>query len=378
LADGKTILPKQWFDGHLLKNDATELYEIQTHEAKEKYDLKDFTFIIPVSFDHPDRLANLKYVKRFLNTYFDTNIIVGEINTRLMGADVHFDFNRKFWRTKALNELTRMSITKYVVNYDCDVFFSPFQLCETAVMLRSGYDVVYPYSGEFAGIPRDFFDKVNSSTSLDFVYSKKWRLQGNHCTHSVGGAVAYDKEAFFKVGGENERFVSYNPEDQERFWRFNLLGLKVGRVNGCLYHLDHWRGENSGIRTKDSREGHAYWDSIKNFNKTQLLAHLGLLPKPIEKAKELFAIFGNKTIPMINELKKETGNHDFWDSVKNALAAISMLLIFAGCQPAKVIVAKHSYVNHKQESGKIWLLCEKCGKWERMQDITFINSYDPK
>jgi hypothetical protein len=82
--------------------------------------------------------------------------------------------------------------------------------------------------------------------------------------------------AFLKAGGENENFVSYAPEDQDRFWRFNLLGMHVSRVPGALYHLDHYRGPDSTMNNPDSRASHVYWDRIKNYNKEQIIEHLKL------------------------------------------------------------------------------------------------------
>jgi hypothetical protein len=62
---------------------------------------------------------------------------------------------------------------------------------------------------------------------------------------SVGGAVFYKKNSFLSGGLENENFISYAPEDQERYYRFGKLGYKIQRIKGCLYHIDHYVGVNS-------------------------------------------------------------------------------------------------------------------------------------
>jgi hypothetical protein len=38
---------------------------------------------------------------------------------------------------------------------------------------------------------------------------------------------------------ENEFFVGWGPEDKERYFRFNILGYKIYRVNGDIFHLKH-------------------------------------------------------------------------------------------------------------------------------------------
>ena len=278
LSDGFIIRPAEWFAGPLAQQcSIVDLFpDHWAFPRIAKCYLHDVTFIIPVSYDHPDRVENLHFIKDYLNAHFYTNIITGEINTNQMGADMHFDYGGKFHRTKALNEMTRAAKTRYVVNLDADVIVPPFQILEMVIKLRAGADVVYPYDGTFAGIERRFFPQVKADLNLSALRGEKWRGFGVHAFTSVGGVVGYNKESFLKAGGENENFVSYCPEDQERYWRFNLLGLKVTRVPGALYHLDHWRGANSGMRNPDSIAGHKYWEQIKHFTKDELIKHLSL------------------------------------------------------------------------------------------------------
>jgi hypothetical protein len=69
--------------------------------------------------------------------------------------------------------------------------------------------------------------------------------------NSVGGAVGFNKEAFIRVGMENENYFSHAPEDQDRAIRFKMLG-KFARVNSSLYHLDHWCGKDSKHNKHDN------------------------------------------------------------------------------------------------------------------------------
>ena len=49
------------------------------------------------------------------------------------------------------------------------------------------------------------------------------------------------RTAFFEAGMENEHFRAWGLEDDERVVRFTHLGLKVERVSGPLFHLEHPR-----------------------------------------------------------------------------------------------------------------------------------------
>lgn len=278
LSAGFVVRPDGWFAGKLAQqcSTATLFPDYWAFPRIAKCYLHDVTFIIPVSFDHQDRIDNLTLVKDYLNAHFYTNILTGEINTNQMGCDMQFYYGGKFHRTKALNELTKAAKTRYVVNLDADVIVPPFQILEMVNRLRNGADICYPYDGTFAGVDRRYFPQVKADLNLSALRGDKWRGFGLAAFASVGGVVGYNKEAFLNAGGENEKFVSYCPEDAERFWRFNLLDLKVLRVTGALYHLDHYRGVNSTMRNPDSVAGHKYWNEIKNFTKEELINHLQL------------------------------------------------------------------------------------------------------
>lgn len=273
LSGGQVTYPPMWFSGELAQRCSTrDLFPARwTMGTAAKADLSDVTFVIPVSYDHPDRAANLATVKDYLNENFDTNIIVGEINTNFMNADVYFNYGGKFHRTKAINEMTRMAITPYVVNYDADVIVPPFQLLEMANLLRKGVDIAYPYDGTFYWMSKE--DRQHCNGDLFGLVGKRFRSVGATATDkdSYGGAVGYNVDAFFAVGGENELMVSYGAEDQERWFRFNNMGLDVWRVPGAIYHIDHYRGKDSSFNHADGRRNMQLWDGIRKMSATELL-----------------------------------------------------------------------------------------------------------
>jgi hypothetical protein len=239
-----------------------------------KTNLLDTTFIIPVSYDHPDRMENLNLVRDYINHHFDTNIIVGEIRTNQMNADVLFPYSC-FHRTKALNYMTMMAKTPYVVNWDADVLVEPHQIELMIRFLRTGWHVCYPYDGRFLLVPRSYIRPIQDTMTLwPLQYVNLPSMGATSATGpSYGGAVGYSKEAFIRAGGENENFVSMGAEDQERWRRFSLL-LKVARVDGPLYHINHHRGVNSTFKHEHGRANQLYWDKLCRMNDEQFIDHI--------------------------------------------------------------------------------------------------------
>jgi len=237
-----------------------------------KTNLLDTTFIIPVTIEHTDRMENVMMVTKFLNLHFDTNILIGEVNTDSIVDAVHYDMPT-FHRTKVINDLTRLVKTPYVINWDADVLVQPSQIAAMVEMLRAGVDVVYPYDGTFYMVDRKHKPtNLNTLDSLAICPRQRVGARGYN-DDSFGGAVGYNVESFWKAGGENENLVNYGHDDQERWRRFNLL-LKVSRVPGPLYHINHHRGVNSTFKHENGRANQIYWDKLCRMNDEQFIEHI--------------------------------------------------------------------------------------------------------
>jgi hypothetical protein len=275
LGNGTTIRPNCLFDGELLKNDIKDFYPetwiSQDHE--KKIDLSDVTFIIPVKYDHPHREENLLLNILHLQKYFNTNIIVGEIGKHFEWLGKHVNYTQfdmdKFHRTKMLNEMTLMANTKYVVNWDADIFISPIQIWQAVDMLRSGTDFVYPYDGRFARVPRSERTTIAKYLDVGMLKSNYTGMNKGDMV-SVGGAIAYNKQSFINAGGENENFISYGAEDLERYYRFKTLGYEVERVKGALYHLDHFITIDSSNKHDDFDGNKKEYAKVTAMDKGQL------------------------------------------------------------------------------------------------------------
>lgn len=206
--------------------------------------LKDITFTIPVTHDHKDRKRNLDIVMKFLD-YFNANIIIGENKTNEFhyGHVRYMKFNYEhFHRTKMLNEMAKKVQTPYLANWDADVVVKRHQLIEAIERLRNGAGMVYPYEYGFRRVPPH---KIINSYPY---FNPGGRLQGTKENPVCGGAVLWNVDEFFRIGGENEEFISFGHEDKERYERAKRMGVRIERVAGEIYHFEHWRGPDSSTK----------------------------------------------------------------------------------------------------------------------------------
>jgi hypothetical protein len=271
----RVIRPRHVFDGPqkaLSEHDYwPDRWEMLDHGAA-RLNLSDVTFTIPIYIDHPHRRQNVELNVCMLQRTLDTHIIIGEQGKRAMEsmsrhATYHFfQGMRHFHRTKMLNDMARMATTPFVVNWDADVFVPPLQLWLAVDLLRKGHDMVYPYDGRFARVPRaPWFPQFQKALDLGIFGDTEFKGKGGRPlpTTSVGGAIMFNRESFFAGGGENEYMISFGPEDWERNYRFNALGYTVSRVGGSLYHLDHFCGPDSSTRNPFFKANHAELDRLR-------------------------------------------------------------------------------------------------------------------
>ena len=247
-----------------------------------KLDLKDVTFTIPVFFDHPDRKQNLDLSLCLLQRSFDTNIIVMENNGNkfeYISKWVRYEKSehKVFHRTKMLNDMCNIADAPIVSNYDCDVIIPPMQIWLSVESIRNGTDISYPYDGRFARVPRiQWFKQLELRLDIGIVQNNQFK--GKYGTpmpiSSVGGCLFYNKESFIDAGMENENFLSYGPEDCERYDRFNILGLKVERIKGALYHIDHYIGVNSSKQNPHHKANEVELNKIRSLNRNKLLEYI--------------------------------------------------------------------------------------------------------
>lgn len=287
------IAPDKWFGtglAHLNDSDIIPHRWLKIPFAKDdngtfkRADLRDVTFTIPVKYDHPDREENLSIVIDYLTRNFDTNIIVMEAGDVPLlshtGEYAQYFFTRKqsyMHRTAMLNYMAKICNTAIIFNWDTDVLIDAAQILECVNKLRANTDMCYPYDGRFYRVNREVLKQYIPDEGLK-VFKQHQPTPYEEKTTSYGGAVGFRKKAFIAGGMENEKFISYGPEDYERYHRFNKLGFVVARIKGPLYHIDHYTGPDSGTTHPLFAANHAVYEQQKKMSKQQLQQEIATWP----------------------------------------------------------------------------------------------------
>jgi SAM-dependent methyltransferase len=248
-----------------------------------KVDLRDLTFTIPVHYDHQTRKENLDLSLYLLQSVFNSNYIICEQGgkqfayTSAWAQYMQID-SPYFHRTRMLNEMCNRATTPYLANWDCDVMIPPMQIILTMDKLRSGVDMVYPYDGGFARMPRaPWYAELNKFLDIGIV--RNATLKGRSPSeNSAGGAVFWNKESFIEYGMENEHFISFGPEDGERMDRTKTLGGRVERVNGSLFHLNHHVGPDSSPKNPYFNQNVAEHKKVHGMSRQQLYEYVNTWP----------------------------------------------------------------------------------------------------
>jgi len=230
---------------------------MNSYIKSSKIVLKDMTILIPVRIDSPDRMVNLHTILRYIDTYFDTNVIILEIddspkvNKEVIPPYVRYFFQHDersvYYRTYYNNQLLNMCETPYAAVFDTDVVVPPNQLAWAVEYLRHmGMSLVYPFSGNFYFVDNNFSNLFRRQ--LDFGLLNNYK----DCFYETpvdayGGAFVVNLAAFKRLGLENINLIGWGPEDQERYKRFKIAGEKIKRIKGPLYHLHHSRNANSNF-----------------------------------------------------------------------------------------------------------------------------------
>jgi len=258
----------------------------------KKINLSNCTFIIPVRIDSNDRTRNLITVLCFLLSQFDTKIILKEVASQplvdeyilpqvkefldndLEGFTYLFEKsdNPEFHRMKIINEVLNQVETDVVVNYDSDVLLKPEIYAKSVnLILNEKYDIIYPYGlGEYQKQIYANDKLVSDFLNNDFDFAILEEREKVYM--SQFGHVQFLKtRSYIDAGMENENFISWSPEDKERYFRFDKLGYKVGRIDGAfVYHLEHYRGKNSWFSNPYIEKNNQLWEHLQRLSAEQL------------------------------------------------------------------------------------------------------------
>lgn len=242
----------------------------------------DLTVTIPVRIDSNDRLRNVVAASRALRNTTTARVLIGIGDPGLIadlmpaGVDVVAvdDPPGPFHRTRFLNNLARRVTTEFLANHDTDVVVSVDQWRATLSLLRDGADLVLP----FDGIMRDHRYSDHAWLERAAYSSMPPNSLGVLHPSSVGGCVVWRRNSLFAAGMENERFVSWGYEDNERMQRALTLGFTARRVDGELAHLRHRRGPDSTDENDYYESNHSELTRIMAMPLDELRAEIATWP----------------------------------------------------------------------------------------------------
>lgn len=241
--------------------------------ANEMIDLSKTTIMIPLKRDSKDRSENFHFVMKWLRSKFRTNIIVCENSPdgvfyfeeceRYVDAYIRM-ICKSFHRTAMLNSMAREAKTPVIAIYDADTIVDPpqsLQACQDKILSGEAFFGT-PFNSENHCVFRtpamyNFFDTMDHDL-LSICQIRKAKVP-------FGGIVFCNREMFWECGGENENFVAYGPEDQERWHRWGVLGCPPFRVHGTLYHFEHERGPDSSRSNPATAMNELEWAKMRGI-----------------------------------------------------------------------------------------------------------------
>lgn len=269
------------------------------HLPSGKIDLSQATFIIPIRLESPDRIRNLRTSLSYLLGVMKTNILIKECDNEPQFEAQVLPFIEKiransqsnlsyvfehatgpaFHRQRLLNDMILQTTSPVVVNYDCDVLL-PLSSYKKAyeLIINGKADLVYPYGdGMYQSqvFANDALTEAFLSSGFDL---ETFKGHMNKKTAKYGFCQFFDRKVYIEGGLENENFVSYAPEDFERYYRYKKLGYKVKRIKDTLYHLEHSRSINSSTSNPHMAANNAEWEKIQRFNRKELWQYISNQP----------------------------------------------------------------------------------------------------
>ena len=253
--------------------------------------LSNSTFVMSLRIESDDRLRNVIVSSIYLLDTTDCKIIIKESDKTSVFAEralpqirecvgdkadrlTHiFEKNDEdyFHRTRLLNDMVMMTTTDVVVNYDCDIIL-PLESYITSEekILDGECDVVYPYGdGDWQYQIFATDELVSEFINEDYDLSVL-RKRSRVYDAKYGFCQFFSTKKYIEGGLENENFIAYGYEDDERYFRFHKLGYNVCRLDAHVYHMEHARTDNSWFTNPFIEHNKSLHDTLIEFDKEQL------------------------------------------------------------------------------------------------------------
>lgn len=249
------------------------------------------TIVIPFRIDSTERARNLSLLLDDLaNTCINIFLLEADCEQRyhvnLSNGYVKYIFVKDdlpfFYKTRYLNSLVGMCQTPVVALWDTDVIISHYQLYDAVQSIISGIcDLNIPYNGEVRVLSSEQTTVYEHNKCYEFLEKRTNVFKIMNRRPVCGGVVLVNRLIYGRVGGQNESFHGWGPEDAEFIRRFEILGYKVRwESSGPAFHLWHpsarltggadklWNNREEFIKVccMDMEELYDYvqsWDFIK-------------------------------------------------------------------------------------------------------------------
>lgn len=218
------------------------------------------TFVIPFRIDSDERLRNLRAVLKWIEP-LNATIFLLEADKQSKAGEMCSapnivytfieDANPIFHRTRYINMMLERVKTEIVAVLDADVIVGHSKIAEAVhSIVDDGKTIAYPYDSRFVYLSEEDTVKLIEDMDLRLLDAKELPLLMGR--PSCGGIYLAHQERYLALGGENENFVGWGPEDAERMRRVSIMDGGVSWTDtGRAYHLNHPRLENSSYFNED-------------------------------------------------------------------------------------------------------------------------------
>ena len=255
--------------------------------------LPQATIIMPVCIESSDRLHNFYRTLDYLTHVFDFPMIIKEASDKAIAEKIiarlpknarknicymfekNSDPQAGFHKTRHINDMLKSVTTPITIMHDLDCIACK-QMYDRAITESFLWDSCILGN-------RLFNIEVTPKIWKTFRESRFQKFSEFNCsaedisTGFMGGIVFTKTDVYRKIGGENEQFKNWGPEDQEKVYRMQKLGFKVMRINGILYHQKHCFGENSRNNSNGKTiAAHELFETIKHMSIDELKGYYKL------------------------------------------------------------------------------------------------------
>ena len=217
--------------------------------------LEQLTIIIPFRAESKERTENLQAVLRWIAAWGCTIIVLeadkqATLTPSLLqewASQAQYVFikdkSKVFHRTHYINVLLRKATTPLVGVWDSDIIVTKRAVEESCfTVLDHQHTIAYPYNGRFIMHAQESSSLFRSQRNLSVFCHEQHPCLGRP---SCGGAFIVHRNSYLSIGGENEGFRGWGPEDAERLHRSQILGWKTYWTSlDPLHHLYHPQQNN--------------------------------------------------------------------------------------------------------------------------------------